>query len=97
MQTAMPTMPANPSPRSNWSGNYRYHATEFLTPRTIDELQQMVAAATHCKALGSRHSFQGIADTPGAQISLEHLREWRGRRLRAGRSIRTGARRRCWE
>ena len=75
MQTAMPTMPANPSPRSNWSGNYRYHATEFFAPRTIDELQQMVAAATHCKALGSRHSFQGIADTPGAQISLEHLRE----------------------
>ena len=71
----MPNPPASPSPRTNWSGNYRYHAAELLTPRTIPELQQMVAAATHAKALGSRHSFQGIADTPGAQISLRHLRD----------------------
>lgn len=71
----MSTTPASPSPRTNWSGNYRYHAAELLAPRTIPELQQAVAAATHCKALGTRHSFQGIADTPGAQISLEHLRE----------------------
>ena len=71
----MSTTPASPSPRTNWSGNYRYHATELLTPRTVAELQQRVASATHCKALGTRHSFQSIADTPGAQISLEHLRE----------------------
>lgn len=64
-----------PSSRTNWSGNYRYLAAELLTPRTIPELQQMVAAATHAKALGSRHSFQGIADTPGTQISTQHLRE----------------------
>ncbi|MGC8550653.1 MAG: FAD-binding protein [Acidobacteriaceae bacterium] len=69
----MSTMP--PSPRTNWSGNYRYHAAELLTPRNLPELQQMVAAATHAKVLGSRHSFQGIADTPGTQISLQHLRE----------------------
>lgn len=67
--------PTPPSPRTNWSGNYRYHAADLLTPRNLPELQQIVAAATHCKALGTRHSFQGIADTPGAQISLQHLRE----------------------
>ena len=66
--------PSSSKPRTNWSGNYRYHAAQLLAPRTIAELQQMVAAATHCKALGTRHSFQSIADTPGAQISLEHLR-----------------------
>lgn len=71
----MSTTPASPSPRTNWSGNYRYHAAQFLEPRTIPELQQMVAATTYCKALGSRHSFQGIADTPGTQISTQLLRE----------------------
>ncbi len=71
----MPDTPAaSSSPRTNWSGNYRYHASELLAPRAIAELQHMVAAATHCKALGTRHSFQSIADTPGTQISLEHLR-----------------------
>lgn len=69
----MSTTPADSSARTNWSGNYRYHAAELLAPRTIPELQQMVAAATHCKAIGTRHSFQSIADTPGAQISLEHF------------------------
>lgn len=69
----MSTTPA--SPHTNWSGNYRYHAAQLFEPRTIPELQQAVAAATHAKALGSRHSFQGIADTPGTQISLQHLRE----------------------
>jgi xylitol oxidase len=71
----MSTTPA--SPRTNWSGNYRYHAAQLLTPRTLPELQQAVATATHAKALGSRHSFQSIADTPGTQISLQHLREIR--------------------
>lgn len=68
-------MSTSPSPRTNWSGNYRYQAAQLLAPRTLAELQQAVAASTHCKALGTRHSFQSIADTPGTQISLEHLRE----------------------
>lgn len=48
---------------------------QLIEPRTIPEFQQAVTADTHTKALGSRHSFQGIADTPGTQISLRHLRE----------------------
>lgn len=75
MQTAMPITTGTPEQLTNWSGNYRYRAAELAAPRTIAELQQTVATSTHCKALGTRHSFQNIADTRGAQISLEHFRE----------------------
>jgi len=64
----------NSSSRTNWAGNYRYQAAEPAAPRSIAELQACVAQAERCKALGTRHSFQGIADTNGQQISLEHLR-----------------------
>jgi xylitol oxidase len=64
----------NATTRTNWAGNYRYKAAELFTPRSIAELQERVAQAEHCKALGTRHSFQNIADTTGTQISLEHLR-----------------------
>jgi xylitol oxidase len=64
----------NTPPRTNWAGNYRYEAPELLAPRSIAHLQACVAQAGRCKALGTRHSFQSIADTSGTQISLEHLR-----------------------
>jgi xylitol oxidase len=62
------------SARTNWAGNYTYEAADVATPRSIPELQECVARAGRCKALGSRHSFQNIADTQGTQISLAHLR-----------------------
>ncbi len=59
--------------RTNWSGNYRYAAREVIEPATIDELVRIVTSANSAKALGSRHSFNGIADTAGVQISLAGL------------------------
>ena len=50
---------------SNWAGNVTYAAAEVLLPRTIEELQGFVAGASQVKALGSRHCFTGIADSPG--------------------------------
>ena len=56
--------------RTNWSGNYEYQARELHEPRSTAELQQVVARAERIRALGSRHSFNGIADSNGEQISL---------------------------
>ncbi|MCR6483953.1 FAD-binding protein [Amycolatopsis sp. OK19-0408] len=53
---------------SNWAGNHAYAATEVRTPRSVDEVREAVAAATHVKALGSRHCFNDIADTPGGVL-----------------------------
>jgi xylitol oxidase len=61
------------APHTNWAGNHTYHAARVHEPETIEELQRLVAAGGRLKALGSRHSFNDVADTPGAQISLARL------------------------
>jgi xylitol oxidase len=57
----------------NWAGNLAYAAHSILTPRSADELQAIVRRARKLRALGSRHSFNAIADTPGDLVSLKHL------------------------
>jgi xylitol oxidase len=37
------------------------------------ELQELVAAAPHLRALGTRHSFSAVADSPGVLVSLDRL------------------------
>jgi xylitol oxidase len=57
----------------NWAGNLMYGAAEVRRPATVVELQELVAGAPSLRALGSRHSFNRIADTSGVLVSLEHL------------------------
>ena len=56
----------------NWAGNYTYEASTIHHPRSMDELRGIVARAPKIHALGSRHCFNGIADS-GALISLDAL------------------------
>ena len=58
---------------TNWAGNLTYGATALHEPATIDELRDVVAAATRLRPLGSRHSFNRIADTDAAQVSVARL------------------------
>src|SRR5271170_6676421 len=60
-------------PRTNWAGNLTYHTDNLLTPKTVAEVQQLVKATPKLRALGSRHSFNTIADSTSAQISLTAL------------------------
>ncbi|HZG68139.1 MAG TPA: FAD-binding protein [Herpetosiphonaceae bacterium] len=57
----------------NWAGNYAYKAARLHRPATTAQVQEMVAAHGKVKALGSRHSFNDIADTSEDLISLEHF------------------------
>lgn len=57
----------------NWAGNLLYEAQSIERPANIAQAQEMVAAATKVRALGSRHSFNRIADTGGTLLSLEGL------------------------
>lgn len=59
--------------RTNWAGNYRYKAARLDAPASVAELRRIVKERDQVKALGSRHSFNNIADTAGDQISLEHF------------------------
>ncbi|MDQ5823562.1 MAG: FAD-binding protein [Chloroflexota bacterium] len=58
---------------SNWAGNYTYTAPRLHYPETLEQLQELVSRSGKLKVLGSRHSFNDIADTPGDLISLDRL------------------------
>src|SRR5437879_2590536 len=57
----------------NWAGNYKYRASQMHVPDTIAEVQDRVARARRLKVVGTRHSFNGIADTSEEHLSLEHF------------------------
>jgi len=61
------------APRTNWAGNLTYRARRLDLPRSVEEVQEIVKRGGRLKALGSRHSFNAIADTTGDQISLKYL------------------------
>ncbi len=61
-----------PVPERNWAGNYTYRAQKLYRPTTIEQVQQIVANAASVHMLGSRHSFNDIADS-SVLISLENL------------------------
>ena len=60
-------------PETNWAGNLKYHAEHFYAPKSAAEVQQYVKQLTSMRALGSRHSFNTIADTTSSQLWLPHL------------------------
>ena len=51
------------SPGKNWAGNYEYRARKLHRPSTIEQLQEILAKAPCVRVLGSRHSFNDIADS----------------------------------
>lgn len=57
----------------NWASNYTFQAAECLTPERLEEVQAIVAASRQLKVVGSRHSFNGIADTTATHLSLERM------------------------
>jgi alditol oxidase len=61
------------SPAHNWAGTHTYAALRIATPRTVEELQQIVATEPRVRALGSRHSFNDLADTDGVLIDTSAL------------------------
>src|SRR3954447_4342682 len=60
------------APERNWAGNYTYRAEKLHQPTTIEQVQEIVANAASVHVLGSRHSFNDIADS-SELISLENL------------------------
>ncbi len=59
--------------RKNWAGNYQYRANRLHLPKSVAEVQEAVKSCSHLRALGTRHSFNGIADSRSDQVSLKNL------------------------
>ncbi|WP_274361926.1 FAD-binding protein [Paenibacillus thermotolerans] len=57
----------------NWAGNYLYSTTVVHAPENVEQVQELVARSGKLRVLGTRHSFNGIADCSGALLSLQKL------------------------
>src|SRR5947207_8905757 len=58
---------------TNWAGNHTYRAARLHEPDSLGRLQEIVRTSEVVKVLGSRHSFNDIADTAGDQVSLARM------------------------
>jgi len=57
----------------NWAGNLTYGAARVHYPETLEQLQDIVTQSHKLRVVGSRHSFNRIADTSADLVSLEKL------------------------
>lgn len=57
----------------NWAGNITFGARRLCVPRSVAELRETVAASEAVRALGTRHSFNTVADTSGDLVSVAGL------------------------
>lgn len=57
----------------NWAGNITYSAARLYTPDTVAQLQEIIRSSIKLRALGSRHSFNRIADTDADLVSTAKL------------------------
>lgn len=60
---------------TNWAGNYEYGVDRVHEARSLDEVRDFVKAQSRIKALGTRHSFNGIADSNHYLLSLRQMAE----------------------
>ncbi|WP_209328985.1 D-arabinono-1,4-lactone oxidase [Lunatimonas salinarum] len=59
------------APRANWAGNLVYAASGLEQPVDLTSLQKVLREQAHLRVLGTRHSFNSIADTPHRQLSMD--------------------------
>jgi xylitol oxidase len=60
-------------PRENWAGNLTYGTDRLYTPGSVEEVRKVVKSCAKMRALGTRHSFNDLADSTQNQISLKLL------------------------
>lgn len=57
----------------NWAGNFEFSTNRVHFPETVPQVQAVVARTPKLRVLGSRHSFNRIADSEHELVSLEKL------------------------
>ena len=57
----------------NWAGNHSFRSRRLLEPESVEELAEIVRASDRIRAIGTRHSFNHVADTTGDHVSLARL------------------------
>ena len=59
----------------NWAGNLSFGASSWHTPSSIEALQELVHATPKIRAVGTRHSFNEVANSQHALVSMERLNQ----------------------
>ncbi|HTV43831.1 MAG TPA: D-arabinono-1,4-lactone oxidase [Stellaceae bacterium] len=57
----------------NWADNHSFKAARIHRPISVDELRRLVASSPRIHAVGTRHSFNGCADSAGDLVDLGRL------------------------
>ena len=57
----------------NWAGNLVYGAAGVRHPESVDEAREVIASSDRVRMLGTRHSFNDIADTTGTLVALDRM------------------------
>lgn len=57
----------------NWSGSVVATPAAFERPRSLPELQALVAAASRVRVVGAGHSFMPLCETDGLLLNLEEM------------------------
>lgn len=57
----------------NWAGNLEFSTGNVHYPKTVEQVQEAVKKCNKLTALGSRHSFNKIADSTENQVSLQEM------------------------
>ena len=58
---------------TNWAGNYRYGTDNVHYMSSIEEVQKFVKEHESLRVLGTRHCFNGIADSVRALLSFKPM------------------------
>jgi xylitol oxidase len=61
-----------PVSETNWAGNHVYRAAAVHRPSSVEQVRELVTGASRVRVLGSRHSFNDIADS-AALLVLDGL------------------------
>jgi xylitol oxidase len=59
----------------NWAGNYEYGTTRLHFPESVEQVQELVRSCNKLNVLGTRHSFNAIADSGEDLVSLDKFDE----------------------
>ncbi|WP_338875967.1 D-arabinono-1,4-lactone oxidase [Spirosoma sp. SC4-14] len=57
----------------NWAGNYTYSTDRLYQAKSLKQVQELVKKYDKLKVLGTRHCFNGIADSTHNLISLRQM------------------------
>jgi xylitol oxidase len=86
MAGRIPAEAAQAQPLHNWAGNFQYGTSRMTSVRSVAQTQDFVRQHAHFKVLGTRHCFNGIADSADQFLSLRDMKEIVGLD-RAGRTV----------